>query len=69
MKKEFDALAKGEHFDPHRILGGHPYQEGKNKGVIVRAFHPDAVKVSILMEGRSVEMSRIHAGGIFEKRP
>jgi 1,4-alpha-glucan branching enzyme len=66
MKKEFDALAKGEHFDPHRILGGHPYQQGKKKGVIVRAFHPDAVKVSMLMEGQSVEMSRIHAGGIFE---
>jgi 1,4-alpha-glucan branching enzyme len=66
MKKEFEALAKGEHFDPHRILGGHPYQQGEKKGVLVRAFHPDAAKVSLLLDGRSVEMSRIHAGGIFE---
>ena len=66
MKKEFEALAKGDHYDPHRILGGHPYQHKERKGVIVRAFHPDAVKVSLLLEGRSLEMSRIHPGGIFE---
>jgi len=66
MKKQLDALAKGEHFDPHRILGGHPYQEGNKKGVIIRAFHPDAVKASLLLAGRSVELIRIHPGGIFE---
>ena len=66
MKKQLEALAKGEHFDPHRILGGHPYQEGNKKGVIIRAFHPDAVKASLLLEGRSVELIRIHPGGIFE---
>ena len=66
MREQLDALAKGEQFDPHRILGGHPYQEGKNKGVIIRAFHPDALNVSLLMEGRSIDLTRIHPGGIFE---
>jgi 1,4-alpha-glucan branching enzyme len=66
VNKEFEALIRGEHYDPHRILGGHPYQQKEGKGVVVRAFHPDAVKVAILMEDQSLEMSRIHPGGIFE---
>ena len=31
-------LARGEHHDPHAILGAHPAAEG----TVVRAFHPDA---------------------------
>ena len=66
MKKQFDSLARGEHPDPHRILGGHPYQQGQKKGVIIRAFHPDAQSASLLLEGESINMLRIHPGGIFE---
>jgi 1,4-alpha-glucan branching enzyme len=66
MKKQLDSLARGEHPDPHRILGGHPYQRGKEKGVIIRAFHPDAQSASLLLEGESINMLRIHPGGIFE---
>ena len=46
MKKELDALTRGEHYNPHQILGGHFYLQGGNNGVMVRAFHPDAVKVT-----------------------
>lgn len=66
MKKELEALTKGEHYNPHQILGGHPYLQGEKNGVMVRAFHPDAVKVTLLMKDRSLEMNRIHPGGIFE---
>jgi 1,4-alpha-glucan branching enzyme len=66
MKKEFEALIKGDCYEPHRILGGHPYQNKQKKGVIIRAFHPDARKVLILMEDQTREMSRAHPGGIFE---
>ena len=66
MKKQFDSLARGEHPDPHRILGGHPYQQGQKKGVIIRAFHPDAQSASLLLEGESINMLRIHPGGTFE---
>ena len=31
-------LARGEHHDPHAVLGAHPVAEG----TVVRAFHPDA---------------------------
>ncbi len=66
MKKQFDSLARGEHPDPHRILGGHPYQRGQEKGVIIRAFHPDAQSASLLLDGESIDMLRIHPGGTFE---
>lgn len=66
MKKQLDSLARGEHPDPHRILGGHPYQQGQESGVIIRAFHPDAQGASLLLEGESIDMLRIHPGGIFE---
>jgi 1,4-alpha-glucan branching enzyme len=35
---ELARVARGEHHDPHSILGAHP----TNGGTIVRAFHPDA---------------------------
>jgi 1,4-alpha-glucan branching enzyme len=40
-------LARGEHHDPHAILGAHPGAEG----TIVRAYHPDATAVQIIVEG------------------
>lgn len=66
MKKQLDSLAKGEHSEPHRILGGHPYHQGEKAGVIIRAFHPDALRACLLLGSRAVDMARIHPGGIFE---
>ncbi|MBA4395374.1 MAG: 1,4-alpha-glucan branching enzyme, partial [Desulfobacca sp.] len=63
---QLEALAKGEYHDPHGILGGHPHRLGPKQGVIIRAFHPDASNTSLLIGDRSVEMTRIHPGGIFE---
>ena len=36
--KEIARLARGEHHDPHSILGMHPAVGG----TVVRGFHPDA---------------------------
>jgi 1,4-alpha-glucan branching enzyme len=66
MRRQLDSLAGGDHSDPHRILGGHPYQRGPEKGVIIRAFHPDAKGASLLLPGEAIDMDRIHPGGIFE---
>ena len=68
MKAELDALVKGEYSDPHHLLGGHPYHQGDKKGVVIRAFHPDASIATLLIEGQSLDMPRIHPGGIFEIR-
>ena len=52
-------LVRGEHHDPHAILGAHP-SEG---GTVVRAFHPDATSVQLVPEGgEPVAMSPIGDG-------
>jgi len=64
---ELESLARGEHSDPHRILGGHPAEIAGRKAVALRAFHPDAVQAEIILpDGLRVPMKLGHAGGIFE---
>jgi 1,4-alpha-glucan branching enzyme len=46
-------LARGEHHDPHAILGAH----GTVDGTVVRTFHPDATGVRVLLpDGESRDM-------------
>ena len=73
MKKvdqaELQALANIEHGDPHHVLGVHPEKGPKGKeGFVFRAFHPDAVEVELIVDGRKdvCKMERIHGGGVFE---
>ncbi|MEY2477963.1 MAG: 1,4-alpha-glucan branching enzyme [Actinomycetota bacterium] len=52
-------LVAGRHGDPHQLLGFH---EG-----IVRAYRPGAASMEIeLADGKTVEMTRVHDGGLFE---
>jgi 1,4-alpha-glucan branching enzyme len=52
-------LAAGEHHDPHAVLGVHPLA-GR---VVVRAFHPDAAAVELLLTGAApVPMTEIGDG-------
>src|SRR6185295_1140291 len=44
-------LAAGDHREPHDVLGAHPERVAGVDGVVVRAFHPDAVRVELLGEG------------------
>ena len=66
MRAEFEALISGDHSDPHHLLGGHPYFHEAVKGVVIRAFHPEAVKAFLLLGEERLPMDRIHPGGIFE---
>ena len=52
------------HPDPHSVLGAHQ----ENGGVVVRAFRPEAERVTLIVEGKKkpVELERAHPGGIFE---
>ena len=62
-KNDLDALVRREHPEPHSILGAHP-SEG---GVVVRALRPSAESVAVKpSRGKSVPMTEIHPGGIFE---
>ncbi|MGH7723463.1 MAG: 1,4-alpha-glucan branching protein GlgB [Candidatus Dormibacteria bacterium] len=59
---EMRSLAQGVHRDPHRLLGVHP----EGSVTLVRAFHPDAVAVSVAHPGGVVPMRRIDPVGVFE---
>jgi 1,4-alpha-glucan branching enzyme len=62
-KNDLDALVRREHPEPHSILGAHP-SEG---GVVIRALRPSAESVAVKpSRGKSVPMTEIHPGGIFE---
>jgi 1,4-alpha-glucan branching enzyme len=53
-----DRLVRGEHHDPHSILGAH----GSADGTVVRAFHPDASTAELLLAGGPVAMSPLGGG-------
>ena len=46
---EIARLARGEHHDPHAVLGAHQ-SEG---GTVIRSFHPDASAAELLAPGAS----------------
>src|SRR5688572_1507621 len=58
-------LLAGNHTNPHSILGAHPTTAQGVSGVVVRAMHPDATGIDVLVEGREgVPMER-EAGSLF----
>ncbi|MBX3744532.1 MAG: 1,4-alpha-glucan branching protein GlgB [Verrucomicrobiae bacterium] len=65
---ELEALVQIRHASPHDLLGMHPLGDGK--GVVVRAFLPDAARVEahpVHEPGRPpVPLRRIHDSGLFE---
>jgi 1,4-alpha-glucan branching enzyme len=58
---ERDRLARGEHHDPHAILGAH----GTPEGTAVRAFHPDASRVELLRQGQPALPMEALGGGLW----
>jgi 1,4-alpha-glucan branching enzyme len=56
---EIGRLARGEHHDPHAILGAHPVDGGS----VVRAFHPDAQSAALVTsEGEPTPMEPVGGG-------
>ncbi|HEU4899700.1 MAG TPA: 1,4-alpha-glucan branching enzyme, partial [Actinomycetota bacterium] len=67
MKKdEVERLVRGEHHEPHRLLGAHT-EDGR---VVVRAFRPDATGVVALVgpeeQPERVKLEQVHDAGLFE---
>src|SRR5689334_2371202 len=75
LRTEIDAIVRGEHSDPFRILGPHREQNNQTSAVIVRAFLPQAQAVEVLPVKPSApnhptqwRMQKIHPDGFFEAR-
>ncbi len=63
-RSERARLAAGTHATPHDVLGAHPARSGDVDGVVVRAWHPDAVGVDVLWpDGRTDALAP--DGGLF----
>ena len=65
-QQEFAAIVQGRHNNPFAVLG--PHRCGQIR--VVRAFQPDAKKVSLINASGDViaTMQKIDAGGLFEAR-
>ncbi|HEU4563817.1 MAG TPA: 1,4-alpha-glucan branching protein GlgB, partial [Gemmatimonadaceae bacterium] len=58
-------LLAGRHPDPHSILGAHPVSFDGVSGIVIRAFHPDAIAAECLFAGEAIPMTPVE-GGLFE---
>ena len=63
--RDHDRLRGTDHSDPHSWLGAHPIRVGNQRGVVVRAFHPDAVRADCILEGADAREMRSYGGGLF----
>jgi 1,4-alpha-glucan branching enzyme len=65
-RDDLERLVRGEHHDPHRLLGAH-LEDGQ---VVVRAFRPAATSVAALVgpggSGERVKLDQVHPAGLFE---
>jgi len=59
---EVERLVRGEHHEPHKLLGAH-VEDGK---LVVRALRPAATGVVALVDGERVKLDRVHPAGLFE---
>ncbi|HEX2180352.1 MAG TPA: 1,4-alpha-glucan branching protein GlgB [Actinomycetota bacterium] len=62
VTQEQATLVRGEHHDPHQVLGFHT-SDGRS---LVTAFRPDAVAMRVLVPGaKPVKMQKIDEAGLF----
>ena len=58
-------LVTGRHRSPHDVLGAHPATIGDVRGAVVRAFHPDATAVEVLVPDAGSVPATAHGDGLF----
>src|SRR6266511_4719261 len=62
-REQIERLVRGEHHEPHRLLGAH--LDGNQ--VTIRAWRPDATGVVALAGDERVALTEIHPAGLFEE--
>ncbi len=64
VERQIQRLVELRHSDPHGVLGVHP----DGDGVVVRAYRPDAERVTVLPDFGGQIPARHRKGGVFEAR-
>ena len=67
LTPDLDALVRGQHGDPFRLLG--PHIDPRSGALLVRVLHPVARAVELRLRHpvtRAVAMTRRHPDGLFE---
>ena len=61
-------IVRSEHHDPFSVLGAHITKKGDKESVVVRAFIPNAQKVSVVKKTKpkTSVMKKIHDSGLYE---
>jgi 1,4-alpha-glucan branching enzyme len=59
-------LAAGRHSSPHSLLGAHPTAVDGTDGIIVRAYHPDAAAVELILIGEDTHGLEAVGDGLFQ---
>ncbi len=63
LQSDIFRLIKGEHWDPHQLLGLHPMDQNSK---VIRLFRPGASEIYLELSGKIVEATKVHEAGLFE---
>ena len=66
LPADIDAIVGGYHGDPSKILGPHAVDHGDHRRIEICAFLPDATEATVVANGASWPMQRVHAAGFFQ---
>lgn len=59
---EVARLMAGAHAEPHRLLGAHPFTLNGRRGVVVRAAHPEASRIAVILPDQTQIEMESHNG-------
>ena len=70
--EDIEQVVHSAHWDPFSILGPHEVTTGDSKGLVIRAFLPEARQAWVIDlarggSGERIEMNREHADGFFTR--
>ncbi len=69
-RRDRQLLLTGDHHDPHCSLGAHPLTLDGERGIAIRAYHPDAIAADcVLADGASTEFEQLGSGLFAEFLP
>lgn len=66
LQEDIARLLRGEHANPHAILGAHRARDRGRDGWTVRVRHPTAAAVDCLVSDAAQAMQRVAPEGLFE---